>query len=503
VTRRAPFIFALLLALVTLSCGRPPRPVTEPAPPLSTSAARLRALHADLTALVDRPPANVGIWAALVRSLETDEPLFAINEKTPLMPASTMKIVTLAVAAEKLGWDYVYDTKLVTSAPVEAGTLNGDLVIVGSGDPSISWRDDVAPKLLDAWVRQVQAAGIRRVEGRIVGDDRVFDAEGLGKGWMWDDLASAFAAPVSGLQFNEDVADVAFRPGPAIGAPILIDVAASYSGLAFRNLAITGPSGSDAAIDGKRDPGSGTVIVTGSLPLGGREIVRRIPVVKPAAYFAGAVRAALIAKGVSVAGPAVALDEAIPSVDADHAPRIVAAHTSPPLSALAATLMKISDNLYAETFLKTVGRGPGRGTTVAGAEGVRTVLGTWGIAGDRYHIADGSGVSRYNYLTSELLVTILTRMHREPRHKPFLDTLPIAGVDGTLANRMKDTRAAGNARAKTGSLSNARALSGYVTTLDGEPLVFSIVANNFLVPAADIEKTIDAMVARLANFTRK
>jgi D-alanyl-D-alanine carboxypeptidase/D-alanyl-D-alanine-endopeptidase (penicillin-binding protein 4) len=131
------------------------------------------------------------------------------------------------------------------------------------------------------------------------------------------------------------------------------------------------------------------------------------------------------------------------------------------------------------------------------------VLGTWGIAGDRYHIADGSGVSRYNYLTSELLVTILTRMHREPRHKPFLDTLPIAGVDGTLANRMKDTRAAGNARAKTGSLSNARALSGYVTTLDGEPLVFSIVANNFLVPAADIEKTIDAMVARLANFTRK
>lgn len=419
------------------------------------------------------------------------------------MPASNMKIVTLAVAAEKLGWNHAYETKLVTSAPVEEGTLKGDLVIVGSGDPSISWRNDVGPKLLDSWVQQVQAAGIRRIEGRLVGDDRAFDHDGLGMGWSWDDLAYTFAAPVSGLEYNEDVAETVFRPGGAVGTALQIDVVLPYSGLTLRNLAVTGAPGSEPTLDLVRDPGSGTVKVFGSMPLNGSEIRRRIPVVKPAEYFAGALRAALVAKGIGVAGPAVEVEDAIPPVEYAHEVRVLATHTSPPLSELATVLMKNSHNLYADTLLKTIGRGPGQGTTPAGADVVRTVLDTWGIARDRYMAVDGSGLSRYNYVTPEMLVTILTRMRRDPRHAPFLNTLPIAGVDGTLAGRMKGTRAEGNVRAKTGSLSNARALSGYVRTLDGEWLVFSIIANNFLVPPSQIENTTDLMVDRLANFTRK
>lgn len=463
----------------------------------------MRALQTDLKGLVERAPTHVAFWALLIQSLDSGEVLFSSNAANPVMPASNMKIVTLAVAAEQLGWNYAYETKLVTSAPIEDGTLKGDLVIVGSGDPSISWRNDAASTLLDSWVRQVQAAGIRRVEGRLIGDDRAFDRDGLGAGWAWDDLAYTFAAPVSALEYNEDVAEAVFRPGGAVGAALQIDVVLPYSGLTLRNLAVTGAAGSDPTLDVVRDPGSGTVKVTGSIPLNGSDIRRRIPVVKPAEYFAGAVRASLVANGIGVAGSAVGVDDAVPPLLQGPDVRVLATYTSPPLSEIATLLMKISHNLYADTLLKTIGRGAGKGTAAAGTDVVRTVLDTWGIARDRYVAVDGSGLSRYNYLTPELLVAILTRMQRDPRHAPFMSTLPIAGTDGTLANRMKGTKAEGNARAKTGSLSNARALSGYVRTLDGESLVFSIIANNFIVPPSQIEHTIDLMVDRLANFTRK
>ncbi len=165
--------------------------------------------------------------------------------------------------------------------------------------------------------------------------------------------------------------------------------------------------------------------------------------------------------------------------------------------------MKLSQNLYAETLLKTVGAGAGPGTTEAGRESVREVLTAWGIPHNAYIIADGSGLSRYNYVTAEALVTVLEKMHDLPRHaEAFEATLPIAGRDGTLDSRMKGTLAEGNVRAKTGFLANVRALSGYVSTRDDELLAFSIIANNFDVRPQVIDDLIDRAVERLANFSR-
>jgi len=164
----------------------------------------------------------------------------------------------------------------------------------------------------------------------------------------------------------------------------------------------------------------------------------------------------------------------------------------------------VSQNLYAETLLKTIGAADGSPTTDAGRASTRAAIMGWGVDAGELIMRDGSGLSRYNYVTPQALVTILTHVDRDTTlHDPFESALPIAGQDGTLAGRMLDTLAAGNARAKTGSIANARALSGYVRTSDGEPLVFSIIANNFETPASTIEHTTDTIVARLATFSRR
>ncbi len=181
---------------------------------------------------------------------------------------------------------------------------------------------------------------------------------------------------------------------------------------------------------------------------------------------------------------------------------MLASTQSPPLREIETVLMKVSQNLYAETLAKAVGaaRG-GLGTYEGGLETIRRQLTAWGIPGDAYVIADGSGLSRYNYISPAAIVDVLERMYRDPRHKDaFYATLPIAGKDGSLSSRLRRTRAEGNAVAKTGSISNVRSLSGYIRSRDGEMLVFSILANDFVIPAATVNWIADLAVEHLANF---
>jgi len=167
--------------------------------------------------------------------------------------------------------------------------------------------------------------------------------------------------------------------------------------------------------------------------------------------------------------------------------------------------MKVSQNLYAETLLKAIGAaGNGLGTTEGGRVAVRKRLSDWGIPADSYVMYDGSGLSRYNYVTAATLTDVLEHLYQNPRDRdPFLSTLPIAGKDGTISARLRSTRAEGNALAKTGSIANTRALSGFVKTRDGEMLVFSILANDFVIPSATINLIADLAVESLANFTRR
>ena len=444
------------------------------------------------------------LWAILIQSLETGETLYRLNSSKLMMPASNMKIVTLSAAAERLGWDYRFDTSVMTSGRVDQdGVLHGDLVVRGTGDPSINGRSGSSTRVFEDWAEQLWQAGIRGIDGSIVGDDNAFDDEPLGAGWAWDYLGYGYAAPIGALQYNEDVVEVAIRAGAGAGDPVRLELRSADSGLELVNRVVTAAEGSAVTVDLRRLPGTDRLEVAGSVPAGTPEFTETASVDNPTEFFARAFRSALIARGIAVGGSAVDIDR-LPDVPDLSTARVLVSHQSPSLSELATVLMKVSQNLYADTLLKTLGRRDGVGTAEGGRKVVREVLGSWGISADDLVMYDGSGLSRYNYVTADTLVRILRQMYSDPRHRePFMATLPIAAQDGSLAGRLKGTAAEGNVRAKTGSISNVRSLTGFVRTADGEMLAFSILANHFNAPQSSIDALTDRAVERLANFTRK
>jgi serine-type D-Ala-D-Ala carboxypeptidase/endopeptidase (penicillin-binding protein 4) len=472
----------------------------KPAPPPSPAAAARASLTHDIDAILAQPALEHGYWGVLVKSLKNDDTLYALNARRLMLPASNMKIVTLAAAAEKLGWDYRYETRVMTNGTVANGALDGDLIVVGSGDPSLM-DGDPAARLFDEWAAALRTRGVQRIMGRIVGDDNAFADEGLGFGWSWDDLPDDYAAAVGALQFNENAVRVTVSPGPAAGDAAGVAVVPPTSALVVRNALATGDAASAVHIDARRLPGSAELELRGSIPQGSAPAVRLVSVDNPTLFFVSALRNALIARGIDVRGAAIDIDDihdALPRAVGDPLVTL----RSAPLSTLAVRLMKVSQNLYAETFLTTLSASaPASGA--AGAATARTVLSPWGVAEGGLILRDGSGLSRYDFVTADALATILAHVHKDERLRgPFEASLPIGGRDGTLAVRMKGTPAEGNVRAKTGSMTGVRTLSGYVTTADGEPLVFAILANNFETSADIVNKATDDIVVRLAQFRR-
>src|SRR6266851_450804 len=244
----------------------------HPTPPSGARAtpfprAALADLQRDLDRTLSAPSGEHAYWGVLAKSLKTDETLYALNAHKLMMPASAMKVVTLEAAAESLGWDFTYEKRLFAVGPVESGTLNGDLAVVGSGDPSLT--QDVASKLFSSWAERLKVAGIRAVSGRVVGDDNAFDDEELGAGWSWDDLADGFATGVSALQYNENTVRATITPGSEVGYSAAISLAHAGSGLILTNLVRTAPADSQLSMAVRRAPGSGRLELRGSVPLGG------------------------------------------------------------------------------------------------------------------------------------------------------------------------------------------------------------------------------------------
>jgi serine-type D-Ala-D-Ala carboxypeptidase/endopeptidase (penicillin-binding protein 4) len=430
------------------------------------------------------------------------------------MPASNMKILTLAVAAESLGWDYRFTTTLEARGTIANGVLHGDLVVKSNGDPTVNTRSGRGATLLDEWARALRAAGIDAVDGRVVGDDQAFDDEWIGAGWAWDYLQYDYAAPVGALEYNEDFAALTTAPAADSGRQPIVQLQ-SGSGLELINHATTAPAGSANTIDYRRHLDRPVLEVIGSIPVGSNTDTRSVAVVNPTMFFAQSLKSELSTRGIAISGRAVDFDDVAAefvstNTTTDHGGSVMTSTTiatseSPPLRDIATVLMKVSQNLYAETLLKALGAMQGGlGTTEGGRIAARKTLSDWGIKADSYVMYDGSGLSRYNYITPETVVDVLVHMYKDPRHHDaFLSTLPIAGTDGTIATRMRGTRAEGNAIAKTGSISNARSLSGFVKTRDGEMFVFSILANDFVIPSSTITAMADLAVESLANFTRK
>lgn len=456
-----------------------------------------RRLAAELDSAFSSVEYTRASWGVVIRSLDNGEVLYRRNAARLFMPASNQKIITGAVALARLGPDFRYRTTVLSAGERRGDTLAGDLIVVGRGDPTFSLRAAGGADVL-ATLRQfadsLRARGIRVISGTVRGNGSWFADPPLGTGWMWDDLQDSYSAPVGALQFNEGFAVVEVTPGDSAGAPLRARLIPAGAPLRLVVSAVTAPADSNLRRVGRtRVFFTDSVEITGRLSAGQPPVRFEVSVTDPVRYFEAALEQALREEGIELLRrPAI-------SAGADTLFVI----SSRPLRDVLPLLEKPSQNQIAEALLRTLG-GELRGVASedSGRAVVRETLGDWGIPEDAFVYVDGSGLSRYNYVAPEAVAEVLVAVSRRPDFQVFLDALPIAGVDGTLAGRMRGTAAEGNVRAKTGSIANVRTLSGYVTTRDGERLVFVMMANHFTVPRRVVERTQDHVAERLANFSR-
>lgn len=496
--------FAAGAVLLAPACGAhkaPGRaPASTPAAPGTRHPASSTRLAADLDAIFSDPVLARALIGIRIDTLGPHPvQLYQRNAAKLVMPASNMKLLTVAVAADRLGWDYRFKTRLEAAGTIENGVLHGDLIVTGSGDPSLEATEAGPPPLFAEWAEALRQAGIEGVDGRLLGDDDAFEEEGLGAGWAWDYLAAGYAAPTSALNYNLNQITIRATPGAAPGDPVHIDLWPTGHGLTIVNDLTTGAADSTVTVDLARLRGNATLTLRGNLHAGGGVITRTASVENPTRFFVEALRLALDAGGVPVRDGAWDLDD-VRDRPAPEGRQLIASHDSPPFSELAAALMKLSLNFDTEVMLKTIGVAASQmGTTAAGQAAARDTLTSWGIPPDAYVMYDGSGLSRYNYVSADAIVTLLTHVWQDERLRgPFVASLPVAGVDGTLANRMRGTVLEGKVDAKTGTISNVRSLSGFLETKSGERIVFSMIANNFTSTSAEVDAVVERALARLA-----
>jgi D-alanyl-D-alanine carboxypeptidase/D-alanyl-D-alanine-endopeptidase (penicillin-binding protein 4) len=407
-------------------------------------SARAQLTHT-IDSLTSQPVFRNAQWGVLVVNPRTGDTLYSRNAGKLFMPASNMKIVTSAVALTLLGPDYSYRTTFATDGEVRDSLLDGNLLVIGRGDPTISDNmRGLATLVMDTLADSVRAHGIRQVTGSLARVGDAFPDSIHGYGWEWDDLREYYAAGVDELIFNEGMAPTSLRPPPDTIRDSL------YSG----------------------------------------------PAKDPATAYLNAFNDALVRKHINI--EAGVMDSILPT---PIKMETLFTYVSPPLRLILPALMKPSQNQIAEILLKTIGleRG-GMGTADSATTIVAQQLLAWGVQPDGFAIYDGSGLSRHDLVSPETLVRVLDRIQRDTAFAVYYNAMPIAGVDGTLKDRMKGTPAEGNVHAKTGSLGGARSLSGYVTSADGERLIFSILANNWTTPSSAVTHVGDEIAAALASY---
>lgn len=510
----APRLRGTALACLTLfaACApsarvAPTRPA--PAPPAAEAAppedprASLRRL-AD--SLVGQPQFRNAHWGVLIVDQSRGDTLYSRNAGKLFMPASNQKLVTGAVALARLGPGYRFRTEVtavsqVHDAPALLGsTLRGDLVVTGYGDPTVSDHaqgDAMIP--LRAMADSLYAHGVRRINGRLLAGADNLPGPELGFGWAWDDLPFPYSAGVDELFFNEGFTRVVVHAGARPGAPARAATRPARSFPAVR-LEVTTVSPGDVR---RRDldvtyAGNGdTALVTGTIAAGDSAVLQLSFRDQTAAYLA-ALGEALAERGIRVDGRGTVPRDSVIA----HAGVPLFTLLSPPLGEIMPLLQKPSQNQIAELLMRALGRElTGVGSADSGRAVVERQLLAWGASPDGFVVRDGSGLSRHDYLSPETIVRVLDVMSRDPSFALYHDALPIAGVDGTIAGRMKGTPAEGNVHAKTGYIDRARSLSGYVTTADGHRLLFSILANNWTTTVQEVERVQDAIAARLAGMT--
>jgi D-alanyl-D-alanine carboxypeptidase/D-alanyl-D-alanine-endopeptidase (penicillin-binding protein 4) len=519
-----------IFATLAVAVGGQQAPAAAPAKKGSGSArgANPRADVARFRARVDGALAEAHaaktLWGVLVTDRDTGEILYELNADRFFTPASNAKIVTTSLALATLGPTYQFRTTLESSGKFgEDGRLLGDLVFVGRGDPDLSNRkfpyaakvehDGPAEKVLAQMAEDAIAKGLKEIDGDIIADDSYYPYDPYPPGWSVGDLYFTFGAPVSAIAFNDNSISVEVSPGVRVGDPAVVAVEPAAAVGTFGHELTTGAADGKPQFGVVRQAGPEFLLLRGSIPLGHAPTKLDLAMPDPAETTALALKQIFESRGVRVTGtirvrhapPAEIYPDAPVVLGPAPVPRapdtiVFAVHISPPLSEIVRVTNKVSQNLHAELLLRAVAHEKKEfGVTDAGIWAEQDFLKTVGVADGDVVFTDGSGLSRDDLVTPRAVVQLLRWDALQPWGADYISTFPIAGQDGTLETRLKDTVASGRIEAKTGALDHVRAISGFATTLRGERLIFAIFGNNNPQRGRDATVAADAIAAAMVE----
>ena len=459
-------------------------------------------LHRSVESLTESSALRGAHTGITIKSLTDGSYLFRSNDEKFFIPASNMKLFTTAAALVLLGPEFRYTTNLYADGEIRDGLLNGNLIIRGVGDPTLSGRFHTGgvDEIFSGWAESLLKLGIKEIRGNIVGDGSLFGEEYLGTGWAWDDDMHCYSAEISSLSINDNCIAVSVRHGAGAGNAPLISVEDVSGHVTIRSRAVTTLPEEELSLRLSREPASNLLTVSGGMPANAEADRFFVAIHNPALFAAAHLTQVLKSKGIAVAGTIVdqrGLSEPVPY----ESMKILASYTSPPLREIITQINKASRNLPTELLFRTLGKSfRNDGSARAAAEVVNATLTKMTIPPGSVVIYDGSGLSRMNLVMPSALVTLLEYMYRQEDFSYFLKSLPVAGIDGTLRDRMENSPAEGKVKAKTGSMTRVLNLSGYIKGREGRVYAFSILINNYAGPAEAVKSLQDSFLVHLANL---
>jgi len=480
---------------------------------LAASPAPAQSLAARLDSRLDAPLFKHGLWGVAVVD-SNGKLLYGRNADRLFIPASNTKIVVSAVAAALFPPKWSVKTSLYANGPVVDGVLQGDLVLYGRGDPTISRRcyavDSTAAAACDTdpfgrlrmLVDSLRVRGIRVIAGDLVGDGSYFEPATVHPTWEGFDLNWWYAAPVSGLAFNDNSVDIVWGPGPAENAPATIRLQPAFAEITLENRTRTvAPEGvTDLADRVYREPGTLRLWAEGTVALGRSERTDYFALPDPNWFAARALREVLAENSIAVRGATRSTTDSVKYLAARSMPPLAEVDSRPVRDWVFAVL-NTSQNLFAELLLKQLGRQFGKAGSWEEGLAVehRFLIDSMGVDSTQFRLSDGSGLSSQNLVSPVALAKILQFIRRHPHHEAFSAGLPRSGAAGSLRTRFLGTPFEGRVLAKTGTTSLASTLSGFLELPKGRWVTFSVQSNHYTASDAVMKAGIDSVVVELAR----